>query len=371
MSRLALIVPAILAALLGAPSAVSGGDNALLNGQATPPSGTTSTVFTLEVDYVGLFDAVRVEAHVAGRVLDMELSSGVLLDGRWSTSTTLPAGSWPVAFVASAVLGNTATLIGPTLDVAGDEASHEPAEPAPGHSSPSAARSPEAPGSTEPVASAEPASPASAVPEPTAAPKPVAARTPSGGDVTSTDDAAAARATDGGGRTATTPAPSPSPLPSPTAADHPKEGTAAGDTADAAPAGSQPAGRVATEERRSSQGGTAAPVEPPRTDGSAEPRVDDELAGMTVVTMAWLAAFVIALAATFVIVAARRRARHMDAAEALLVADETTALLERRALRRARVHLTEEDPIVAALGIRDLDEPRRRPTERRGRPSTD
>jgi hypothetical protein len=69
------------------------------------------------------------------------------------------------------------------------------------------------------------------------------------------------------------------------------------------------------------------------------------------VTIGLLVAIGIVTMAVLAIVG-RRRARRAAQAEAALVADATAELLRQRALRRARVHVTDdEDPIVAALGI--------------------
>lgn len=81
------------------------------------------------------------------------------------------------------------------------------------------------------------------------------------------------------------------------------------------------------------------------------------------------AALLVAAAGIWFTVWAGRRRRAAAEAEALALADETKAILDRRALRRARV-LMPEDPIVGSLGIEEPDAAARRPRGRRPRRQT-
>ncbi len=129
----------------------------LLNGAATPSSGTTATTFVISVNYVSAPEArpavsVTVEIVGLGGPSPMTLVSGSDTDGTWRTSTMLPPGAWDLVFAAIAQGEDPPSLAGPTLVVT--------AGPTP------------TPGPTPP-ATPVPTSAATATPRPTSAPTPL------------------------------------------------------------------------------------------------------------------------------------------------------------------------------------------------------
>ena len=95
--------------------------NELRNGSVTPPLGTTQTSFAFSVDYVTTSAqqaASSVTAIVGPASIGLALTAGTTTDGTWTGSSTLPAGTWQVTFVAE-IQGSDPTLIGPTVIVIG------------------------------------------------------------------------------------------------------------------------------------------------------------------------------------------------------------------------------------------------------------
>jgi len=117
MTRRWLRAPLLAVTLLltlAVPAPAQAARNTLSNPTASPLSGTTSTTFTFTVHYEGA--AASVTATIAGRTLPMGVVAGTSSNGTFAVSTTLPVGSWPVTFVATA-RGNPADLVGPTVTV--------------------------------------------------------------------------------------------------------------------------------------------------------------------------------------------------------------------------------------------------------------
>ncbi len=111
---------ATVAALLGAPSAMSGAVSQLAGASVSPTSGTTVTTFSLSVRYSSSNGALAqsVSVAVAGRTLRMTRVSGTASNGTWQASARLPAGAWITTFSASTSKGPKPTLVGPTVSVA-------------------------------------------------------------------------------------------------------------------------------------------------------------------------------------------------------------------------------------------------------------
>ena len=333
-----LLVLAIVAVLVGAPSMTSAaGPNTLSAPQASPTSGTSDTLVSFGVTYAGGFPAISVSVSVAGRSLPMVLVSGTPSDGQWSTSTIgLPSGSWTTTFSAVASQGTDPSRAGPTITIA------------------SVAASPTSPTAVDPGDSPAAPSPDAAASEPATTPAPVAA--PASPDPSVVDDG--------------TDAPKVSP-----AAGTPTGSPAADESGPvAAPAGHQPAEPAPP----SADGGGHADVTPPaaapieRTASSSEAAPAELEAGeppsvvgpaiaaggaATLALLAWL---------LLVRVVARRRrpaAEDTGTTEPGLPAPappdpQVAAALHRRTLRRAKVRL-EDDPIVATIERQRPTDPRR------------
>lgn len=310
------------AALLGAPSSVSAATNELHDPAVTPPSGSTATVFTVSVRYDGTFEATAVTAEVAGLHLPMSLAEGTPFAGTWLASTLLPEGSWTLTITAAAERGNTASISGPTVTVSG--ASTPAPTPAgagpnpPAGSSVSNAESPTgtldagptpepAPADSAMIASPEPASdePAGAVQE-GASPGAGEAATPAGGVPT---------------------------------------GVAAGGNDQPAPVASEGGGPASDHDVLSRP--TEDLERASHADG-VDATTDGGVPGMLLAAFGVLAG--ITFIGTPVLVAARRRSpRTKEPLPA--AADATAATLQRRTLRRARMRLDDDDPILASMGF--------------------
>jgi hypothetical protein len=105
---------------------------------------------------------------------------------------------------------------------------------------------------------------------------------------------------------------------------------------------------------------TALLAVPPMALGATDAIPNFDATGVIVAGLVALGAIAVALLAA----STRRRPRRDARAEAALTAEATVELLRQRTLRRARVHVeNDEDPIVAALGV---GEPHRQRTRRRG-----
>jgi len=103
----AFVVAVVFSMLPGGALAAS---NNLLNAQVTPGSGTTATLFTFQVDYVGTA-ASSVWARLSGvthgvTTVPLALVSGTDTDGTYRASTTLSADTWTVSFRADAASQN-------------------------------------------------------------------------------------------------------------------------------------------------------------------------------------------------------------------------------------------------------------------------
>lgn len=114
--RFALLIAALaLSATLATPGAVRAAPPSLSNGTVTPVSGTTATTFVFAVTYTGSKPASSVTASVANRTVSLSRISGTATDGRYSGSSLLPAGNWPVVFQASSTGADPKPLAGPTV----------------------------------------------------------------------------------------------------------------------------------------------------------------------------------------------------------------------------------------------------------------
>ena len=326
-----LLVLAMVAALIGAPSGVSAAANTLLSAQASPTTGTTDTDFTLTVTYDGRSDALAVRASLAGRVLDMGLAGGTPSAGTWRVRTTPPAGTWPVVFTATVERGNPPTLAGLTLTVIGLDTppptieATEPTDDAP--SVPPAAPDEPAGGMDTPPAPDEPAAPVE--------------------EGTTSDEHDIL------------PAGSPPPVTPPgtaEAVDAPVTAAGGGDEHDAPSERDAPAATAPSA--------IPAPVADDETvdEPDPAPSVEDDnlLAMVLLIGLTGVAA--VALGGTAFLLATRRREQRADgpstsmagARGATEATDElgVSDMADRQALRRARLQMT-DDPIMAALGIDD------------------
>lgn len=351
-----LIVLAILAALMGAPSITFGATNNLTSSHVSPSSGTVDTIFTLTVDYEGKFAATGVTATVGERVLTMTRVSGTTEEGTYKASGTLPAGTWLPLFVATVESGTPPMLTGTAVTILGPVA---PPTPVPTVGSGGGGPRP----STEQGGGVDPGD----VDLPGAGSTPVAAPA-DGGDA---DDPAP-------GSVTATPGPGKSPDGAPGGA--PGGGPGGGDD-DGAPAdgsggGARPPGSSPGGGDGGDDGPGAAPADPPADPGpegagaivptAGESERDDEEAGRlaedrllgTVLVIGLSGVAAVAILGTALLVLGRRRPEEDDeAAKRASAAASTAAVLHQRTLRRAKVRLG-DDPIVAAMGIEDEPSPR-------------
>ena len=336
-----LLVLAIIAALLGAPSIASGAGNALTSPSVSPGSGTVDTIFTLTVSYDGQFRATGVTVAVGGQVLPMTRVGGSAKSGTWAASGTLPIGTWAPVFTATAERGGVATVTGSLVSIGGAVSPPTP--------DPTVTGSPKSPHETNeggtPIDSDDPGDGGGDTP--------IAAPADNDAPDDSAEDSPVAEPA----------TPAPDDEPEDTSA--PDEPSAAGTSATPgsddgmAPASAAPA--VDDEDKPAA--GPAAPSsgssvpDQERGAGSDGPSAsgpellaeDDDVLGMVVLLgLAGVAGM--AILGTGWLMAWRRRGGSADEAGARAAATE--AVLERRTLRQARVRL-EEDPIVAALGIDD------------------
>lgn len=343
-----VLVVAILAALVWAPPTASAATNLLDSPEAAPASGTTSTVFRLRVSYEGRFPALRVEVTVANRTVPMTLVTGSPADGTWEVSIQLPAGTWPVVFDAVAERGNSPTLTGPTLTVAGPETAPTPVPSHDGGNGPPGRREPGDPPQPDPPG--EPGARGA-----TAAPAPTGGEAP--GEGTSAGEAGQTDAP-----TMTEPLEA---LPGQSPAAPTRDG--GGGTGEVASDDDPPdVPDPMTAERTVADDGDAAPLDPADpAPAESEATLDEGLLDDALrITAVW-AAVLLAAGSVMLGLVVRRRRREAADAEAMVVAAETEALLQRRALRRAHV-LMPDDPIVASMGL-DETAPINRRTERRRR----
>ena len=126
VGAVALLGTLAAALMVPAGQANAAAPNQLFGPTASPTSGGTSTVFNLGVHYVGAHPATSVTAVVGARTIALSLTSGSADDGTYAGSSTLPAGTWTVTFHALAAKGNSPSLTGPTVTVAGPAPSPKP-----------------------------------------------------------------------------------------------------------------------------------------------------------------------------------------------------------------------------------------------------
>jgi hypothetical protein len=171
---LALLM-ALARPVMGAPG------NQLSNATVSPASGTTATSFVFTVRYTSAqgHAATSVRATAASFTVPMSLISGTASDGTFRGVTNLPAGSWPVTFLADAVKGFDPSLVGPTVRVALAPVPTPVPTPKPAPApSPKPTPVPPAPTPVPPAPVA--ATPMPATPVPTEGASPSAAGTPGG-----------------------------------------------------------------------------------------------------------------------------------------------------------------------------------------------
>ncbi len=319
--------------------------NVLLSPLVAPPSGTPSTVFVLEVTYAGAFPTAGVEAVVGARSLPMKLVRGTPQAGGWQVQTTLPTGSWPVTFLAVPDRGNSPSLAAGAIVVLASTPASPIAAPTRTAQPSSAAHGPQRASSSAdapaPLPMSAPADPASSEHQPPSGD--ARSVTPSGPPDQRSLSPGRGGTANGGPGAGPAAAPTGSHAASPVAS--PGRGAVA--TPPSGPGSTHgPRNRGLPEDGAPSEG------RPPPADGAA---TTGEMLGDAVGILAvWGAMLAVAagLIGTF-IVRRRRRSSPLPATATATLADETAALLERRALRRARTVLP-DDPIIASLGIDEV-----------------
>jgi hypothetical protein len=126
-----LTILAMLAALFTAPSIVSAAPpNELRAASVVPVAGTTDTAFRLSVSYRSSSGnpASAVTATVGGRQVALALAAGTAVDGVWSATTRLPAGTWTVTYRAATDRGPQPTATAGPVNVI-PLASSQPSSP--------------------------------------------------------------------------------------------------------------------------------------------------------------------------------------------------------------------------------------------------
>lgn len=312
--RRSLVLLAMLAALLWAPSSVSAAQpDQLSSGDALPVVGETGTSFLLSVQYTSASGnaAKSVTAAVAEQTISLALLSGSPLDGTWGATVTLPEGVWIVTF-------NATTDGGPQPKPTYSEVTVSAPE-----SSPAPAQSADASGKDDP--GNDPGTSRDPAPRATASPRP--------------SDAAPQRSP---ARPAASPAPNVSPDGERGNHDRPR------------PRRSSSADPFSTPESAIAGGSGTPPPEPikqPDTDGLWWVLVwgSGAVAAVALMGVGWL------------LLAGRRERRAAESGtigEADLAARAIPSV-EQRALRRARLRQS-DDPILAGLGL-DEDPPPAKP----------
>ncbi len=120
MKRGAFLVAVLAALLFGAPSvALAAPPNRLETASAERVGGTPPTVFRLSVRYVSSAGnpAWSVTARVGPLEVPLTLADGTVIDGTWSGTVMLPAGTWPLSYHAGTSKAPKPSLDGPTLTV--------------------------------------------------------------------------------------------------------------------------------------------------------------------------------------------------------------------------------------------------------------
>lgn len=330
--RRASTVLAMLAALMMAPSSMSAAKpNELTAPSVLPTSGSTTTTFVLSVRYRSEAGnpASTVTATVAGQTMLMAITSGTTVDGTWTASTQLPAGSWTVQYSAVVAKGPVPTVESGTVTVAGNQ----PSPPGPGGGTPSnAASEPDAPTATAVPNPAESASPSSVEAAPS------------------------------GGAQSSAPASNPSPG---AAAASPGSGGGGGG------GGGNSSGGRGARAPASAAGDPAPGGSHDLPDGGVIPAAGDPMdQGLldTVLLFGIVGVAAVALVGVaWIMVTSRRNDPEASLADAGASSDPSVkaiATAEQRAMRRARLNQS-SDPILAALGLPDTDPPPARELEGR------
>jgi hypothetical protein len=117
--------PAVAALFLGSlllasatGHAAAAPPNSLSNGSVSPSSGWTTTTFVFSVTYTSTTGSTATAVALAGnKTVPLALVVGTSANGTFRGSASLPAGTWPVTFQATATKGNSPTLVGPTVVV--------------------------------------------------------------------------------------------------------------------------------------------------------------------------------------------------------------------------------------------------------------
>lgn len=335
ISRRDFLLLAILAALLGAPSAaLAAPPNAVTAPLVTPPAGTTATTFGFSVQYVSAAgnQATGVTATVAGRTLVLQLTAGTATAGTWTGSATLPAGSWPVMFRAAAAKGPEATVAGPTVSVLPPPTPAVTIAPHAHASTPSPARE-----ATIVGEAGRTATPTAMPADPVATPGPVDSGQPD------------ARP----GAVTVQPPAQPAPVAS-TAAPAPEAEPAASALPGPAGTGASPAAGSTT----ATTPGPASLGPVGRSPASEGPLGDSTATTWALMVVGLVGVAVVALVGTaWLLIGSRRRRRNaavgVPAGPAPSAARETTdQLLRRRSRQRARVR-GPDDPVLASLGLHE------------------
>lgn len=357
MARRGLLVLAIIAALIGAPRTVSAAANALGSPSATPSTGSTETVFVLQVSYDGQFPASGVTAAVATRLLAMSLIAGSATSGTWSAATTVPAGTWPVVFTATTLQGNVPALSAMSLSVYDSGAPPSASTPARVPNAPRTEAGGEAPasgGGSEAPAPLPAQAPAASAPAATTDPVPATAPTaPEGGGP---DRGASPRErVEGSAAPSAAPAPHEGPaLEGPASDDAP--GTVPGRSG--GPPTAVPTGSRGAATPSPGGGALAEPAAPGPTHRAAGPAAGDASPPVATLLLGLSGVAAVALFGSAVLILGRRRRTRDGAALATQLATQLAARRgagseagrARRARRLARAQL-DDDPILASLGI--------------------
>lgn len=167
------------ACLLPAPVAAAP-PNQLSAPSVGPSAGTTATTFTFTVNYEGRDPAVAVVALVAGRTVDLALTSGTATAGTFRGQSMLPVGTWQVTFAAYPARGNQPTADGGLVQVAAPAPTPPPPTSAP--TPPPVVLTPPPPTPPPPAGAPPPPAPAAGAPAPAEAPSepPAAAESSTG-----------------------------------------------------------------------------------------------------------------------------------------------------------------------------------------------
>lgn len=312
--RRTLLLPAILTALMMAPSsAFAARPNDLRTATVAPSTGTTATPFLLTADYLSTAGnaASGVTATFGDRAVPLSLTAGTPISGTWTATTTLPAGSWTITFQAETAKGAE-----PKRSV-GSVVVTSPWSPSPSPPGGSAPSGEAPPPRNEPSSSGAPAPTASSPPA-TAEAKPRATSQPT-----------APRAT-------MSPAAAPNPPGTHGAGPKDIRGT-----------------RPTKSPRAGARPGPGITSPPDGSAGTPGGQLDGQ-PNLVLLVGILAAASAALLAAGWIAIGGRRMRPEEVSADAGTAGDDPAVAaipaVERRALRRARLRAS-DDPILAALGI--------------------